>query len=154
MLLCLSSVGFLAYGLSVTIMLPALGVALWAVWLWQRFGLSGNRWVLFGSGIVFGLGFQTKFTVLLFLPALALEFLRQAWAAGRRRREESLTNAECGMANAEDGQRLLTTSPTEAVGAREKIARVLGFLCKWSGIWLAGFVYGVALVWGSFPRRI
>lgn len=69
-LLCISSMGLLSYGLSVTIMLPALGFGLWAVWLWQRFGLSGNRWVLFASGIVFGLGFQTKFTVLLFLPAL------------------------------------------------------------------------------------
>ena len=145
-LLCVSSVGFLSYGLSVTIMLPALGFALWAVWLWQRFGLSGNRWVLFGSGIVFGLGFQTKFTVLLFLPALAVEFLRQAWVASRRRGDESLTNAEAG-------QRLLTSSPTGAVGVRQKVSRALGFLGQWSGIWLAGFVYGVAFVWAFFPEE-
>ena len=155
-LLCVSSMSFLSYGLSVTIMLPALGFGLGSVWLWQRFGLSGNRWVLFGSGIVFGLGFQTKFTVLLLVPALAVEFIHLAWVvAGRRRGDESLTHSE-------EGQRLLTSSPTQnspsprpspPVGAREKMPRALGFLAQWSGIWLAGFVYGVALIWAFFPEE-
>lgn len=143
-LLCLSSVSFLSYGLSVTIMLPALGFGLGAVWLWQRFGLSGNRWVLFGSGLVFGLGFQTKFTVLLFLPALAVEFLKQAWAT-------SVVGPRCA--------RPWLPSEGEAArsaalpGAWEKILRALGFLFQWSGIWVAGFAYGVALVWAFFPEE-
>ena len=154
-LLCVTSVGFLSYGLSVTIMLPALGFGLGAVWLWQRFGLSGNRWVLFGSGIVFGLGFQTKFTVLLFLPALAVEFIRQVWrqvpATSSRRRDasEEGTAARSTPAPAPSPR----PSPLAAQRAREKIQTALGHLSQWSGIWLAGFVYGVALVWAFVPEE-
>jgi len=137
---------FLSYGLSVTIMLPALGFALWAVWLWQRFGMSGNRWWLFGSGIVFGLGFQTKFTVLLFLPALAVEFIRHAWRMGDR-------GWEMGDGEAAEGNPSPRPSPLAAQRAREKMKTALGFLAQWSGIWVAGFGYGVALVWAFFPEE-
>ncbi len=125
---------FLAYGLSVTIMLPALGFGFWAVWLWQRFGLSGNRWVLFGSGIVFGLGFQTKFTVLLFLPALAVEFIHSAWAGSRRGQEADSDGRIQEGAWGRWRVRLLTLAAT-------------------AGVWLAGFAYGVALVWAFFPEE-
>ncbi len=39
------------------------------------------------------------------------------------------------------------------MGAKEKIKVILRFLFQWSGIWLAGFVYGVALVWAFFPEE-
>jgi hypothetical protein len=90
--------------------------------------------VLFGSGIVFGLGFQTKFTVLLLLPALALEFLRHAWVCRCRGKE---ADSECGRHYGVFGTgkpRLLTSAATP-------------------GIWLAGFGYGVALVWAFFPEE-
>ncbi len=149
--LCLSSVGFLSFGLSVTIMLPALGFALWAVWLWQRFGLSGNRWWLFGSGIVFGLGFQTKFTALLLVPALGVEFLRQAWRQVPATSSRRPDGSEEGTAAASTPAPAPSSRPSPPVG--EKMSKALKFLSQWSGIWLAGFAYGVAFVWAFFPEE-
>jgi hypothetical protein len=149
----LASSDFGLYGLSVTIMLPALGFGLWAVWLWQRFGLSGNRWWLFGSGIVFGLGFQTKFTVLLFLPALAVEFIRHAWRQVPAVPRRLGVGREVGAGAVPTPAPPHSPWPSPPVGAREGISKALGFLAQWSGIWVAGFVYGVALVWAIFPEE-
>ena len=146
--LCVSSVGLLSHGLSVTIMLPALGFGLGAVWLWQRFRLGGNRWVLFGSGIVFGLGFQTKFTVLLLLPALVVEFIHLAWSISVVR---PLSERPCPPSDEEAARS--AALPEVSVRAMKKIRPALGFLRQWSGIWLAGFAYGVALVCAFFPEE-
>ncbi len=73
--LLVASSSFLQLSVSVMLELPAMALALAAVWAGSNyFAGTGRRWLVF-SGVLFGCALQVKLTAAIFLPALAAEFL-------------------------------------------------------------------------------
>ncbi len=99
--LLVSSSFFVQLSVSVMIELPAMALALAAVWAGSKyFASKGRRWLIF-SGVLFGCALQVKWTAAIFLPALAVEHL--ARRVGRNRRIDPLPESphwiETGQGN-------------------------------------------------------
>jgi dolichyl-phosphate-mannose-protein mannosyltransferase len=73
--LLVSSSVFIHLSVSVMIELPAMALAMAAVWASTAYYAGkGKHWLVF-SGVIFGCALQVKLTAVLFLPALAAEYL-------------------------------------------------------------------------------
>ena len=82
-LLLFSAESFISLCLGVLIVVPAMAFALAGVVAYQRFRDSGRRWWLLWSGVCFGLGLQTKFTAVLLVPPLLLDWAIAYWEERR-----------------------------------------------------------------------
>jgi 4-amino-4-deoxy-L-arabinose transferase-like glycosyltransferase len=64
---------FLQLSVSAMIVLPAMALGLFSVWILFRYRPESRRWLLFCSGIAMGLALQIKLATALFIPALVIE---------------------------------------------------------------------------------
>lgn len=77
---------FLLLSVSVMLELPAIAMALAAVWMWQRYTAGERKWLLIASGVLFGLALQIKLTAIIFAPAFVVDYvfrrIRGPWRLG------------------------------------------------------------------------
>lgn len=64
---------FLQLSVSAMIVLPAMALGLFSVWILFQYRSEGGRWPLFWSGWTMGLALQIKLAAALFIPALVIE---------------------------------------------------------------------------------
>ena len=64
---------FLQLSVSAMIVLPAMGLGLFSVWILFQYRPELGRWLLFCSGLTMGLALQIKLAAALFFPALVIE---------------------------------------------------------------------------------
>ena len=81
--LLVSSSFFFQLSVSVMLELPAMALAMAAVVGWTNYLAGKGRWWLVISGVLFGCALQVKLTAVIFVPALAADYLvrriRQGW---------------------------------------------------------------------------
>lgn len=77
---------FLQLSVSAMIVLPAMALGLFSVWILFQYRPELGRWLLFCSGLTMGLALQIKLTAVLFIPALVIELFLMHRRAGEAQR--------------------------------------------------------------------
>jgi hypothetical protein len=132
--LLVSSASFLQLSVSVMIELPAMALALAAVWaLTNYFAGKGKKWLIL-SGMLFGCALQVKLTAAIFLPAVAVAYLAKPIRRWRRQERGQPPPREVGKEMGGNG------SPRKDPGELQSIARR-----PWQGIRRS---FHEAAVWG------
>jgi hypothetical protein len=79
-----SSSYFFQLSVSVMLELPAMALAMAAVLGWTNYFAGKGRWWLVISGVLFGCALQVKLTAVIFVPALAADYLVRRIGLGRQ----------------------------------------------------------------------
>ncbi len=140
--LLVSSSSFVQLCVSVMIELPAMALALAAVWMWLRYFASKRRQWLILSGVLFGCALQVKLTAVIFLPALAAEY------AVRRIRRARETNSLGGDAMYSELRETVVWCGAVAIA----FSVVAVAFYRWNAvttIWMSHFSYSTRHVVGS-----
>jgi 4-amino-4-deoxy-L-arabinose transferase-like glycosyltransferase len=122
---------FFQLSVSAMIVLPAMSLGLFSVWLLFHSETKSARWWLVSSGVVMGLALQIKFAAALFIPAMLVELILREW---RSSAETAVNSPRIHEAHINDGRsNLIRTMPALLVwgtGAAAGFGLVLAFFAE------------------------